>query len=210
MEESQRIITLMLFTVSLGREQRWKYHVGIRGFRGCPIRNDVEKLLDRVKALHSDQPPLIVQLFDADKIATYLHLLACVVYALQAFKISRNISKSVETESLLYASAQRQISDAIEKVGVKASSRNLAVYVIGSQSDIVIKSMERLSQELGGQADDSVLEVRDREKTEAILRTYEISDAELEAAKAGTDTRQVERAATKRVLSKISIMAISK
>jgi tRNA threonylcarbamoyladenosine modification (KEOPS) complex Cgi121 subunit len=210
MDVFQRIVKLMLFTVNLGREQEWKYYVGICGFRGCPIGNDIEKLLDRVRALHSDQPLLAIQFFDADKIATYLHLLASAVHALQSFKISRNISKSVGTESLLYASAQRQISDAINKVGLKVTSQNVAVNLVGSQSDMIIKSMEKVRQELGGQADDSVLGIRDLRKTEVIMRTFEISDIELEAAKAGVDIGQVERAVTKRILSKMSIMALSK
>nr|MDO8099816.1 KEOPS complex subunit Cgi121 [Candidatus Njordarchaeota archaeon] len=200
----------MLFTVDLGQEQELKYHVGICGFRGCPMRYDVEKLLDRVKALHSDHPLLVIQLFDAERIATYLHLLVSAVYALQAFKTSRNVSKNIGTESLLYASAQRQINDAIDKVGLRATSQNLAVNVIGSQSDIVIKSIEKVCQELGKQADDSVLNIGDRGKVEALLRTFEISDIELEAARTEADIGQVETAVTKRVLSRMSLMAISK
>lgn len=200
---------MMLFKVDLGQEQKWRYHLGVSGFSGCTIGNRVEELLDRVRAIHSDEPLLVVQLFDARKIATYLHLLASAVYALQAFKGSRNISRSIGTESLLYASARRQINDAIDRVGLKATSQTVAANVIGSRPDTVIESMKKVHQELGGQVDDDVLSIGDLGKTEVILRTFEIGDIEVEAARTETGTRQAETAVMKRVLSKMSVMAIS-
>jgi tRNA threonylcarbamoyladenosine modification (KEOPS) complex Cgi121 subunit len=209
MEKPQRFITLLLFEVALGREQERRYHVGVSGFGDCHLTDGLDKVLARVRALRSDQPLLKVQLFDAERIATYLHLLASAVHALQAFRTSRNVSKSIEIENLLYASAGRQIDDAIDKVGLKWTSQNVAANIIGSESDIVMKSMEKVRQELGGQANDSVLNIRDHAKTEVIMRTFEISDTELEAAKTEVDTEQVEAAVVKRILSKMSIMSIS-
>jgi tRNA threonylcarbamoyladenosine modification (KEOPS) complex Cgi121 subunit len=152
----------------------------------------------------------MVQLFDADTVATHLHLLASAVHALQAFKTSRNVSKSIGTESLLYASTQRQIDEAINRVGLRPTSQNVATNVIGSQSNSVIRSIEKVRQEVGGQVDDSVLNIRDHSKIEAILRTFEISDTELEATETGTDIVQLERAIVKKLLSRMSIMALSK
>jgi tRNA threonylcarbamoyladenosine modification (KEOPS) complex Cgi121 subunit len=200
----------MLFTVDLGREQKWKYYVGICGFRDCPTTSNLEKLLDRVRTLQSDRPLLIVQLFDADKIATHHHLLASAVYALQAFKISRSVSKSIGTESLLYASTQRQIDAAIDRVGLTANSRNVATNVIGSESDSVVRSIEKVGQAVGGEADDNVLTIREQSKIKAILRIFEISDAELKATETGSDMLQLETALVKKLLSRMSIMAISK
>jgi tRNA threonylcarbamoyladenosine modification (KEOPS) complex Cgi121 subunit len=174
------------------------------------MMGDLENLLDRAKTLESHRPLVVIQLFDADRIVTHLHLLASAVYALLAFKTSRNVSKTIGTEGLLYASTQRQIDEAIDRVGLRTTSWNVATTVISSESDGVIRSIEKIGLELGGEVDDNVLTIRDQSKVEVIRRTFGISDAELEATETGSDILQLETALVKKLISRMSIMAISK
>ena len=58
-----------------------------------------------------------IQFFDAELIATQEHLYFAVLNALQAFKNKTNLSKSPSMETMLYASAQRQIQKAINRAG---------------------------------------------------------------------------------------------
>ena len=71
-----------------------------------------------------------VQFFDAALVATWEHLYFAVLNAVMNLKSTRGISKSIAVESVLYASAQRQIQKAIDFIGLKPDSENAAVVVI--------------------------------------------------------------------------------
>jgi tRNA threonylcarbamoyladenosine modification (KEOPS) complex Cgi121 subunit len=204
------MVALRLFTIDLEREGIPKYHIAIGGFKGYLIDGDTQSMLDRVRAIEDDKSILAVQIFDAERIATYLHLLASAIHALYAFADSRAISNTLRAETLLYSSAQRQITEAIDRIGVGSRSHNLAALVVALSSDAAAESINRICQITKAEMDDTVLSMADHRKQEIVMRIFGIDKPELESAKAGTSDSDVESAITKRVLSRITIMAISK
>ena len=74
-----------------------------------------------------------LQFFDANLIATQQHLYFAALNALQAFQNKTNISKSLAMETMLYASAQRQIQKAIQRCGIKPQTTTMAVIIIGEK-----------------------------------------------------------------------------
>lgn len=201
---------MKLFTIDLGEEEISRYHIAIGGFRGCPTGDAIQSLLDKVKALEDGRTVLAVQVFNAERIATHLHLLVSTLYALQAFRDSRGISNTLRTEILLYSSAQRQIADAIDKTGVGPRSASIAAVVISLNSDAAVNSIRKIKEITGATMDDTVLGINENGKPETIMRIFKIDDAELESAKMGMTQADIESAITKRIMSRISIMAISK
>jgi tRNA threonylcarbamoyladenosine modification (KEOPS) complex Cgi121 subunit len=151
-----------------------------------------------------------LQLFDSDTIATHLHVLVSALYALRAFHIGKSISNSLGTEVLLYASAQHQIVDAINRIGLKPESLGVAAVAISLSEDAASQALAVAMKELAGQMDDNVLNIRSVRKERAIKTVFGITEEELNATGMGTDLKDVERAITRRVLSRISIMAVSK
>jgi tRNA threonylcarbamoyladenosine modification (KEOPS) complex Cgi121 subunit len=200
----------MMFKTDSDEKGSRLYHIGICGMAGCTVGNDINQLFDRLKTFDKDQTILAVQLFDSGTIATHLHPLISALYALHAFETSKNISNTLGTEILLYASAQRQIIDAIQGIGLKPTSRNVAVIAVGSKQEYVIQIIRRVTQELAGQMDDNVLNINEPEKIETIERVFGIGRKELESIQTRTDAKDLEWSITRRVLSRISIMAISK
>ena len=83
-----------------------------------------------------------IQFFDAELIATQEHLYFAVLNALQAFKNKTNLSKSPAMETMLYASAQRQIQKAIERCGIKPQTKNMAVVIIGDDPKQIENALE--------------------------------------------------------------------
>ena len=65
----------------------------------------------------------LFQLFDPDSVFSKKHLILAYENAAAAFKNRTNRSRSMSTEMLLFASAQRQISEAIRLSGAKDGSR---------------------------------------------------------------------------------------
>ena len=156
-------------------EEAGKY-LEITGFRNLSIE-DAE---DFVKAARKGVPQSIwVQFFNAELVASWQHLYFAVLNALLAFKNKSNISKSVAMEAMLYASAQRQIRKAIELIGVKCASANVAVVVIGESAESVESVLSTVSKHVGKETNDSVLELS-KEKLHSIREAFGITKTELE------------------------------
>jgi KEOPS complex subunit Cgi121 len=155
-------------------EEAGKY-VEITGFRNVGIE-DAEEF---VKATRGEmRSSEWIQFFDAELVATWHHLYFAVLNALLAFRSERNISKSVAMETMLYASAQRQIRKALQLVGVKRDSANVAVVITGENPDSVEAFLSAVSKRIGVEPDDTVLEVS-REKAWRIRQAFEIAEKEL-------------------------------
>jgi KEOPS complex subunit Cgi121 len=157
-------------------EEAGKY-VELTGFRNVSVK-DAEEF---VKASREATPQMAsVQFFDADLVATWQHLYFAVLNALAAFKNERNISKSLAMEVMIYASAQRQIRKALQLIGVKSASVNVAVVIVGVNPDSVRAAVSVVSKRVGVEPDETVLELT-REKTRSIRKAFGINAEEFEA-----------------------------
>jgi len=156
--------------------QEFRKHVAISGFRNVKIK-DVEELF---KVIRKEKPLNVeIQFFDAKFVATWQHLYFAVLNALTAFKNKENISKSLAMETLLYASAQRQIRKAMEFLGIKPDSSEIAVLIVGEKPESVKLALSLISKEVRAKRDDTVLELS-KEKIAAIRKIFGISIGELE------------------------------
>ncbi len=119
-----------------------------------------------------------LQFFDAQLIATQQHLYFAILNSLQAFKTKTNISKSLAMETILYASAQRQIQKAIQKSGIKPETENMAVTIIGEKPTQIETLLESISKCVGKKPEVEVLEMS-KVKERRIMEAFEISQEEL-------------------------------
>ena len=125
-----------------------------------------------------NQKNLDIQFFDAQLIATREHLYFAVLNSLQAFKNKTNISKSPAMETMLFASAQRQIQRAIQRCGIKPESASMAVVIIGEDPMQIEAALETITRCVGGKPDEKVLELS-KVKEKRIREAFEISQEEL-------------------------------
>ena len=119
-----------------------------------------------------------IQFFDAEFIATKEHLLFAVINALEAFKNKTNLSKTPAMETMLYASAQRQIKKAIQKCGIKPSTTNMAATIIGENSTELKNAAKAISIAIDAKLDQSVLELS-TSKSDKIKKAFQISNIEI-------------------------------
>ena len=154
----------------------FNYYLTIAGFREVNVK-DVNRFFQIIK---EKTDKAIVQFFDASLVAGWEHLLFAALGALSAFKGKVNISGSLAMETLLYASAQRQIKDAVKLIGIKPSSKHVAALVLASSQKQAADVLNIISQLLSGERDDSVLELTD-DKTAGLKKLFQISTVELEA-----------------------------
>ncbi len=151
-------------------------YLTITGFREVEIK-DVDRFFQVIKEKTDNA---CVQFLDASLVAGWEHLLFAALGALNAFKSKVNISGSLGMETLLYSSAQRQIKDAVKLIGIKPSSRHVAVLVLASDQKQASDVLKVVSQLLGGEQDDSVLELTD-DKIARLRKLFHISAVELVA-----------------------------
>ncbi len=111
---------------------------------------------------------LEVQAFDARMIFGEDHLRTAVEHAERAFARGTNVAKDRMMEILLYASGERQISTALEKVGLKEDGEGVAL-VIAGEGDV-----NALLRSLGLDRDDRLLNGK-----EELLPAFGISEAEI-------------------------------
>ena len=175
----------------------------IAGFKGVEV-NGIEAFLEAIN--RGKLAGVDAQFFDADLVATWQHLYFAVLNGLTAFKNEENLSKSVPMETMLFASGRRQIRKATQLLGIKPGSRNVAVLVVGGKAEVVQKALVEISRLIGGQPDDSVLELS-RKKMERIKRVFDISEEELETVMEGDD---VEKALVDLVVERMALLATAR
>jgi tRNA threonylcarbamoyladenosine modification (KEOPS) complex Cgi121 subunit len=151
--------------------------VEITGFPNIEI-DDAEAWIKTAQA--DSRHNVAVQFFNADIIATWEHLYFAALNALTAFATNRNLSRNVAMETMLYASAQRQIRRAIEFIGVKRGVANVGVVVIGDSPSQVQKATSEVKKRFGKEPDDSVLALSET-KIKHIREVFGISDDEAKA-----------------------------
>ena len=174
--------------------------VGVTGFRNVRIR-DIEEFLKIIRKEKTSN--VEIQFFDAKFVATWQHLYFAALNALTAFKNKENISRSLAMETMLYASAQRQISKAMELIGIKPHSSEIAVLIIGEKPETVRSALAMVSKHVNSDPDDTVLELSD-EKVTSIQKIFEISSVELETVIKRDDA---EIALTDLVIERMALLA---
>ena len=139
-------------------------NVQILGFKGTI--NSLEETLNLINSIRKDDE--IIQLFNADDIASENHIIHGVNQAYLAFDRGENLANDISVEVVLRCSAQRQISKAFKILGLKEGEMNLCVVLIncGDYTDELSSIFT---------PDDSVLIPDD----ENLKRIYKISDDEL-------------------------------
>jgi len=132
-----------------------------------------------LKTVSSKKPPdTEIQFFDADLVATWQHLYFAALNALTAFKNNENKSRTIAMETMLYASAQRQIQKATTLMGIKPTTNQVAVLIIGKNAEETISALTTVSKLIGVKRDDAILELSN-EKMAFIQTAFGISDIEL-------------------------------
>jgi tRNA threonylcarbamoyladenosine modification (KEOPS) complex Cgi121 subunit len=139
-----------------------------------------------------------LQFFDAQLIATQEHLYFAVLNALQAFKNKTNISKSPAMETLLYASAHRQIQKAINRAGIKPETQNMALVIVGDDPKQIETTLEAVTKSVGCEPDERVLDLT-KNKEAKIKKTFEITEEELKVLENGDQKKAIANLVIERI-----------
>lgn len=183
--------------------EEFNRYIVIAGFKNVKIK-DADSLLNLVRERTKDAE---VQFFDGELIAGWEHLYFAVLNALKAFENKLNISNNLAVEILLYASAQRQIKKAVELLGIKLDSANVAILVLAETELKAKKTLETVLHIIPGKRDDSILELTD-EKFDDIQKLFGISEVELNSKLEGKGAER--KALSDLVIEHVALLAIQR
>jgi tRNA threonylcarbamoyladenosine modification (KEOPS) complex Cgi121 subunit len=106
-------------------------------------------------------------------------------------------------ETILYASAQRQIQKAIQRCGIKPDTKNMAIIIIAEEQRELETMLEAISSFLGMAPDETVLELSEVKEIK-IKNTFEISDEEVAVVMRNDDSR---KATVDLVIERIALLS---
>ncbi|HDO19698.1 MAG TPA: hypothetical protein ENG74_03125 [Thermoplasmatales archaeon] len=141
---------------------------------------DMERLISKLSDISSDRK-VVIQVMDADMVYSKNHVISAVHHAIRAFRNGTNSTRRLSMEIMLYAAGERQIGNAIRKMGIKEDSERLVFVFVSSLPDIGEASgrlddneARRIIADLGFELDDGVIY-----GNKETLRKFGISDMEI-------------------------------
>jgi tRNA threonylcarbamoyladenosine modification (KEOPS) complex Cgi121 subunit len=145
-------------------------------------------------------PDTSIQLVDLDKVPGQRYLKLAAVNATKSFQSKQPIAKTLAMELLLYISAEKQIVRALKRVGVTAETQRVAALAVGGSRDQVLAATTFLTQTLGQNGEDRLLDDWTRQRVKNVRLSFEIGAKELRAiiGKDETESMAVERLAVER------------
>ncbi len=156
--------------------QKKEERIVIIGFSNVKLK-DINGFLEQFKEANIGA---VVQFFDAKHLAGSQHLYFAALHALNAFDKNITISNNLAVEALLYASAQRQIEKAVQMLGIKEDTSELAALIITKKGHKQLDCLSQVIEMIPGERNDTVLELTNK-KVKKIQKKFSISDLEVEA-----------------------------
>lgn len=126
-------------------------------------------------------PEVCVQLMDLGKVAGSRYLLLSTYNALKSFYSKQPISRTLSMEILLYVSANRQIIEALKRVGITADTQEIAAVAVGPSREAVITARDLLERLLGIKSADELLDSWPADRIDAVQKNFGIGSDELSA-----------------------------
>ena len=162
-----------------------------------------DELIQFARSLSSDS--LTVQLMNGLLIADETHLLSAAQNALNAKRGEYMLSRSLDVEIIVFASAQRQIGRALDALGVYDNLDEIAVVVVGADTSSVKDCIQDLARKIGNETIPSFAVTSER--IGRIKDHYQISDKEIGAISDSATIESQLAALSRCIVSRVSLVA---
>jgi len=149
-----------------------EYDIKLAGFES--EISDLRTLMTQIKNIcHEIGSECAMQLLRADRVTGEEHLKHATIQAIKSFERNENIAKDVGLEICVRASAQRQITVALDVLGIREGNVKVCVVALNCGNDV----FNRLEKILGNKYDNIIIQDENMLK-----QIYNISDEEIEAS----------------------------
>jgi tRNA threonylcarbamoyladenosine modification (KEOPS) complex Cgi121 subunit len=180
--------------------EKFNFYAEITGFKNVCSKQATAYLEDNRK---TGPQNIWIQFFNSNLIATPEHLYFAILNALYAFKNQINLSKNLAIETLLYASTQHQIQKAIQTIGLTANMPEIAITIIGNNTQQIKNVLNNIATTLHAEPCDTVLDLTPK-KICQIQQAFNITPSMIETATKSKDTNL---ALVNLVIEKITLLS---
>lgn len=162
-----------------------------------------DDLIQLARSMSTDS--VTVQLMNGLLIADETHLLSAAQNALNAKRGEYMLSRSLDVEIIVFASAQRQIGRALDALGVYDNLDEIAVVVVGADTSSVKDCIQDLARKIGNETIPSFAATSER--IGRIKDHYQISDKEIGAISDSATIESQLAALSRCIVSRVSLVA---
>lgn len=148
---------------------------------------------------------IAVQLLNADLVSGVGHLLSAAQNAVNAWKGKYMVSRSLDIEILVYSSAQRQISRAINIMGVQDGLETVAVVAVGENKEDVRACVELIQEKIGEETEPMF--APSEERLERVAKEFHVTKQEIQSITSSDDLDSRMDALTGCIASRVTIVA---
>ncbi len=148
---------------------------------------------------------LATQFLRADLVAGPIYLMAVAQNALNAWRGNYAHSRSLSVEIVVYASAQRQISNALQELGVENMPESVALVAIGENESNTVEHVSAIINWVGHER--HPLFEQSKERFEQIKKHFGITDIEIQAIAESESLSARFDALTRCLVNKVSLVA---
>lgn len=150
-----------------------------------------------------------IQLVNADYIASLDHLFFATLHALTAFHRNTNRASTLPTEILRFAAAQRQISKALDALGLDQYTERIGGILVHTDSSHLQRAYQDFLRLVPCTETPGVLNVTSPEKLACIQEQFQITDLELETVASTARFSDRQQAVQKLIYDRCALLAIS-
>lgn len=162
------------------------------------------ELLEIAKSL--SKSVLAFQFLNSLMIVSEMHLLSSAQNAVHAMQGKYMISRSLDVELVVYASAQHQIGLALDIMGVKDKLSSLAMVCIDADEKKVRKCLDDVFRSVGEEV--TPMFTPTHEKIRSLMATFGITELEMKQFTDATDLTSRIQALSRCVVSRVSLVSI--
>lgn len=165
---------------------------------------DMDELLALAKKYAEDV--IAIQFFNSHLIANDLHLLSAAQNAVNAWRGDYMIARGLDVEIIIYASAQRQIHQAISLLGIKNDLDKISVVIIDKNEKNVVRVLAEVLNRIGEEITPPFVPTEG--KIQDLMKTFNIDESEMQFFIDSTNLSDRLRALSKCITSRVALVAL--
>ena len=180
-------------------------YCGMTGLDSISLTS-IPQFFDFLKSIKGD---FIIQCFNCARIASWEHIFFAAYNAIWSSKYGKKFSDDLGIQFLLFASGQRQIKVAKERLGLNSNLREMGVVVLGNDQKQFSGIIDQIKSQIGGEENPSLLDLNEA-KFEQIMTDFKISEKELHAIMMKSTEENKFTPLIKIVLNRIALLMLEK
>ena len=180
-------------------------YCGMTGLNSIQLKS-ISQFFDLIESLKKN---IIVQCFNCAHIASWEHVFFAAYNAMWSYINGKRFSEDLGIQFLLFASGQRQIKIAIERLGLTSDLTEMGVVIFGNDPEQFSRVIKEIKAQVGGNEEFSTLNLNEH-KFKQVMNDFNISEKELQAIMEKNNIKYDSNSLIKIIMSRMALLSLEK